>query len=69
MSAKRFQIYLEPDQYRKIKSIAQSENLTMAAVIREALDSYLLKPEHLSSNDPLWSIIGITKTPEINKTK
>ncbi|MCD4654468.1 ribbon-helix-helix domain-containing protein [bacterium] len=63
MPAKRFQIYLEPDQYKKIKAVSISNNITMAAVIRKALDQYLQHPNqknHLA-NDPLWSIIGITR--------
>jgi len=41
MSATRTQIYLTETQRARIDEIANSEGLTMAEVIRRALDSYL----------------------------
>ncbi len=41
MSATRTQIYLTEDQRRQIDEIAQAEGVTMAEVIRRALDVYL----------------------------
>ena len=41
MSAVRTQIYLTDDQRRRIDELTQAEGLTMAEVIRRALDTYL----------------------------
>jgi predicted transcriptional regulator len=41
MSATRTQIYLTDAQRRRIDEIAEAEGVTMAEVIRRALDSYL----------------------------
>ena len=71
MAAIRFQIYLEPEQHQKIRDISNSKEITMAAVIREALDQYLKKADQplLIEDDPIWSIVGATSgntrtTPE-----
>lgn len=42
MSATRTQIYLTEDQRRRIDRIARAKGVTMAEVIRTALDQYLL---------------------------
>ena len=41
MSATRTQIYLTEAQRQRIDEIAQADGVTMAEVIRRALDSYL----------------------------
>ena len=41
MSATRTQIYLTEEQRDRIDEIAQSDGVTMAEVIRRALDAYL----------------------------
>jgi predicted DNA-binding protein len=41
MSATRTQIYLTEEQRRRIDEIAEADGLTMAEVIRRALDAYL----------------------------
>ena len=41
MSATRTQIYLTEEQRARIDELADAEGLTMAEVIRRALDSYL----------------------------
>ena len=41
MSATRTQVYLTEDQRRQIDEIARAEGVTMAEVIRRALDVYL----------------------------
>jgi len=41
MSATRTQVYLSADQRRHIDEIAVAEGVTMAEVIRRALDMYL----------------------------
>ena len=41
MSATRTQVYLTEDQRRMIDEIVQSEGVTLAEVVRRALDAYL----------------------------
>lgn len=41
MSAIRTQVYLTDDQRTRIDAISKSEGVTMAEVIRRALDGYL----------------------------
>jgi hypothetical protein len=41
MAATRTQVYLTEDQRRMIDDIAKSEGITLAEVVRRALDSYL----------------------------
>lgn len=42
MAATRTQIYLTADQRQRIDDLAGAEGLTMAEVVRRALDSYLV---------------------------
>lgn len=42
MGATRTQVYLTADQRRMIDEIAQAEGVTLAEVVRRALDAYLL---------------------------
>jgi len=41
MSALRTQVYLSPDQRRRIDALAAAEGVTMAEIVRRALDEYL----------------------------
>jgi len=41
MSATRTQVYLSEEQRRRIDAVAAAEGVTMAEIIRRALDSYL----------------------------
>jgi hypothetical protein len=41
MSATRTQIYLTPEQRQRIDELAASRRVTMAEIVREALDEYL----------------------------
>jgi hypothetical protein len=41
MSATRTQVYLTEAQRRRIDAVAESEGVTMAEVVRRALDAYL----------------------------
>jgi predicted DNA-binding protein len=41
MSATRTQVYLTGDQRQRIDALAEAEGVTMAEIIRRALDSYL----------------------------
>ena len=45
MSAARTQIYLTPEQRRKLDSRARREGKTLAQVIREAVDRYVDESE------------------------
>jgi hypothetical protein len=42
MSATRTQIYLSEEQRRRVDAVAASEGVSMAEVIRRALDAFLL---------------------------
>lgn len=42
MATTRTQIYLTRDQRQRIDELADSEGVTMAEVVRRALDSYLV---------------------------
>jgi predicted DNA-binding protein len=41
MSATRTQVYLTDEQRQRIDALAEAEGVTMAEIIRRALDSYL----------------------------
>lgn len=41
MSATRTQIYLTKEQRRRIDQVAQARGVTMAEIVRRALDAYL----------------------------
>jgi len=41
MAATRTQVYLTEDQRRMIDEVAKTEGVTLAEVVRRALDSYL----------------------------
>jgi predicted DNA-binding protein len=45
----RTQIYLTDEQRRRINELAESEGLTMAEIIRRALDGYL---DDLANSEP-----------------
>jgi len=60
---KRKQVYLEEEQDRAIKRIAQERGVSGATILREALAEYLAgrEPPELErpEDHPLWGIIGI----------
>ena len=43
MSATRTQIYLQPQQRQRLDEIAGSRGLSLASVVREAVDLYIAK--------------------------
>ncbi|HSL59325.1 MAG TPA: CopG family transcriptional regulator [Acidimicrobiales bacterium] len=49
MSATRTQVYLSEEQRRRIDAVAAAEGVTMAEVIRRALDSYLASDADVGS--------------------
>jgi len=67
MAMTRTQIYLTEEQRGKIQRLAEIQHKTMAQVIREAVEEYVIQwmgTEHLSkasisSADPLRDIIGL----------
>ena len=64
MSATRFQIYLNPDQYQELKNIAHASNQPIAAIIRNAIDDYLRNQQKTipMSDDPIWTVVGSINT-------
>lgn len=40
-AATRIQVYLTSDQHRRIDQVAQAEGVTLAEVVRRAVDAYL----------------------------
>ncbi len=61
MASTRFQIYLNPDQYQQLRRIAQEDNSSIAALIREAVQNYLQRRDSAwtTEEDSLWQILGI----------
>jgi len=58
----RTQIYLSPEQHEQLKERGAKDNKTMASVIREAVDQYLVQvqsPPVFPAADPLYDLIGI----------
>ena len=59
----RKQIYLEPDQNKKIKVISAKYGKTEAEIIREAIEDYLAAKK-TAVDDPLAELIGIVETAQ-----
>ena len=67
MAMTRTQIDLTEEQRRQIQRLAELEHKTMAQVIREAVEEYVIQRMDIESlrkasanpNDPLWDIIGL----------
>lgn len=57
MSATRTQVYLTPDHRRRIDEVTRAEGITMAEVIRRALDDYL-DSEHVDAEAALADTFG-----------
>jgi hypothetical protein len=63
----RTQVYLPADLYETMKRRSQSDGITMATQIREALTRYVTDLEEeeeghiLTADDPIWELIGIGK--------
>jgi ribbon-helix-helix CopG family protein len=57
MSATRTQVYLTEAQRRRIDEVARADGVTLAEVIRRALDRYLLD-EHVDPTVALDSTFG-----------
>ncbi len=59
----RTQIYLTDDQRRRIKEVASAEGVSMAEVIRRALDGYL--DEQAEPDKALAATFGAAKDFEV----
>jgi predicted transcriptional regulator len=59
----RTQIYLTDDQRRRIKEVASAEGVSMAEVIRRALDGYL--DEQAEPDKALAATFGVAKDLEV----
>ena len=57
MAMTRTQIYLTEEQRGKIQRLAELEHKSMAQVIREAVEEYVIR--QTSNEDPLWDIVGL----------
>ena len=63
----RTQVYLTEEQRRQIQRLAEDQHKTMAQVIREAIEEYIVQAMEMepssealgSSVDPLWEIIEL----------
>jgi len=58
MSATRTQVYLTAEQREKIDQIAAAEDVTMAEIVRRALDSYLAGAPDLDAAVVLAATFG-----------
>jgi hypothetical protein len=64
----RKQIYLATEQEERLRQMAEQEHTTVSALIRNAIDVYLLEhqtPAVRPEDHPIWSIIGIVSGPDI----
>jgi hypothetical protein len=61
MPLRRKQVYLDPENDRKIKKLARSTRLSEAEHIRRAIADYVRRtdPKPKSEGDPLLRMIGI----------
>ncbi len=57
MPATRTQIYLTADQRRRIDEVAETEGLTLAEVVRRAVDAYLADT-HVDTDTALAATFG-----------
>ncbi|MBW3605885.1 MAG: ribbon-helix-helix domain-containing protein [Actinobacteria bacterium] len=57
MSATRTQVYFTPEQRRRIDQVAQTEGVTLAEVVRRAVDAYLAD-SHVDAEAALAATFG-----------
>lgn len=57
MPATRTQVYLTADQRRRIDEVAKTEGLTLAEVVRRAVDAYLADT-HVDADTALAATFG-----------
>ncbi len=61
---KRKQIYLDVEQEKRLKRLAERTRRSEAALIREALEVYMTTEQMKSEVDPLLDLIGLCSNPE-----
>ena len=65
----RTQIYLEPEQRKKLSKMAKQKGSTFSELVREAISSYLDRANHEAApkelerieDHPLWGLVGMIK--------
>ena len=57
MAMMRTQIYLTEEQRRQIQRLAEAQNKSMAQVIRDAVEEYILKWS--AEENALWDIVNL----------
>jgi predicted DNA-binding protein len=60
MSATRTQVYLSEEQRRRIDALAEAEGVTLAEVVRRALDAYLADV-HVDPSEALAATFGVDR--------
>jgi metal-responsive CopG/Arc/MetJ family transcriptional regulator len=59
---KRMQIYLTEKQYRSLSVLSKKNKTSIAELIRQAINKYILEEEKvLSKKDPIWKIHELFK--------
>ena len=53
------QLYLRPDQIVALRGLSERRGVSVAALVREGVDSLLASEEESWDHDPLWKIVGI----------
>lgn len=65
---KRKQIYVDPEQEKRLQELAYSRKLPVSQLIREAIAEYLVEREtpalERPEDHPLWGIVGIFDDPD-----
>jgi len=60
ISEKRTQVYFPNELYRKIERKSRDESISVASIIREAVEMYLKEQDKVDwENDPLFKAVGI----------
>jgi hypothetical protein len=64
LTEKRTQVYLTHAQHAALLRAARTRNVSLAEVVREAVDAYLTrKPARERGDDPLADLIGFVNGP------
>lgn len=69
VTERRTQIYLSEEQHRAAAELAREQGLSLAAVVREALDRYLAtaaqRPSAPWAEDPARTLVGSLALPRL----
>lgn len=56
---RRIQLMLEPEQYHRLRTLAEAEKTSISHLVREAVDQLLQRRSPLPiTEDPIWGIVG-----------